>query len=146
MRHLLIVPFLFLTACASLQSRTGPAMPPVPPLPTVTHITNGAKVFRVVIAEANVVPKVDMPAPLPVSEDAPHHYYGIVEFKSTKDGIEPSNEVVHFGLYLNDAAFTRSLNVGNPKFNRKYKAVIKYPSELPLDALCIWQRRDGPTP
>lgn len=116
-------------------------MPPVPV--SVTRITNGAEVLKVeVTKETLLVPKVDMPSALPVSSNAPHHYYGIVGFGGTKIGPETENEVFHLGLYPDDETFRRSHGVGNPKFTRKYKAVFKYPSELPLGILCIWQRRD----
>lgn len=129
------------------QSRIGPPMPPVPalpPLPVVTHITNGSRVFRVAVGEVGeTVPKADMPAALPVSENAPHHYYGIVEFKTTKSGVQTENEVFYFGLYPDEASFQKAHGVGNTRFNRRFKAVFRYPSELPLEATCVWQRRDG---
>lgn len=124
------------------QPRIGTPMPPIPPLPSVAIITNGAKAFEVRVVELPA-PKVDMPPALPVSSNAPHHYYGVIEFRGTKVGPEVENEVFHFGLYPDDETFRRSHGVGNAKFTRKYRAVIKYPSELPLDILCIWQRRDG---
>lgn len=134
-------------ACGQPQPRISPPSPPIPALPTVAHITNGAKVFKVTVAEATLpVPKADMPAALSVSEDAPHHYYGIVEFKPTKMGIETENEVFYFGLYPDVGSFHRAHGVGSPKFNRKFKAVFKYPSELTLDAACVWQRREGFSP
>lgn len=89
----------------------------------------------------------DMPAALPVSpENAPHFYYGVAEFKRTKEGLEAENDVFSFGRFDNDEMFMRSQTVGNPTFNRKYRAVFKYPSQLHLDAACIWQRREGSSP
>lgn len=135
-------------ACISLaiaQPRIGPPQPPVPSLPTVVHITNGAKVFKVEVVE-RPVPKADMPEALPVSSDAPHHYYGVAEFKPTKTGVETENELFYFGLYPDEASFHKAHGVGNPKFNRRFRAVIRVTSELPNEPACVWQRRDGFNP
>lgn len=128
------------------QPRVGPPQPSVPPVPTVVRITNGAKVLRVVVAEETVVPKADMPEALPVSSNAPHHYYGIAEFKRTKAGVETENEVFYFGLYPDEASFHRAHGAGNPRFNRRFMAVIRVTSELPNEPVCVWQRRDGFAP
>lgn len=132
---------------AIAQPRIGPPMPPVPPLPSVAHITNGAKVFRVTVAETTgAAPKADMPAALPVSENAPHHYYGIAEFKATKAGMEAENELFYFGWYSDEDSFRKAHGVGNPKFSRKFRAVIRVTSEMPNEPVCVWQRRDGFAP
>lgn len=129
--------------------RISPPQPPIPALPVVIgSVTNSEGAHDVVLVKkrTNAPPKMDMPPPLPVSVSAPHHYYGIAEFKRTGDGKESENEVFYFGLYPNEEAFRRSHGVGNSRFNRKFKAVFRYPSELPLDLTCIWQRADGPAP
>lgn len=120
-------------------------MPPVPALSTVVHITNGAKVFKVEVVE-RPMQKMDMPEALPVSPGAPHHYYGVAEFRPTKTGVETENEVLYLGLYPDEASFHKAHGVGNDKFNRRFKAVIRVTSEIPNEPVCVWQRRDGFAP
>lgn len=144
----LIIGCISLIGCiASGQdtARLSPPQPPIPALPIVigrgTNTEGPFKVLLVREAYTNTPP-----AALPVSVGAPHHYYGIVEFKRTKDGRETENDVFYFGLYPNEEAFQKSHGVGNTKFNRKFKAVFRYPSELPMEATCVWQRSDGAGP
>lgn len=115
----------------------------MPPMPSrvIAVVTNGEEVIEVRVKKAT--PKVDMPEALSVSEDAPMHYYGIVEFKRTKIGRDTENELFYFGLYPNQEAFHRAHGVGNPKFNRRFKAIIRLTSELPNEPTCIWQRADS---
>lgn len=120
-------------------------MPPVPSLPVrvIAVVTNGEEVIEVRVKK---VPKADMPPALTVSLDAPHFYYGVAEFRRTKAGLEAENEVFSFGKFNSDELFMQSQSVGNPVFDRRYKAVLKSASQLPLDIECIWQRRDGFAP
>lgn len=140
--------------CCLIGAATLAQQPPVPPLPSppsarvsVTRVTNGAEVLKIeVTKETILVPKMDMPEALPVSADAPMHYYGIVEFKRTKAGRETENELFYFGLYPNREAFHRAHGVGNTKFTRRFKAVIRVTSELPNEPSCVWQRADSFSP
>lgn len=144
-------------------ARISPAQPPVPPLlpapVTTMRLTNNiGEVFRVTVItvkEASpstnqiaheAAKQLGMPSALPVSVDAPHHYYGIVEFKRTKDGRETENELDYLGLHSSLEACQKSHGVGNPWFNGRFKAVFRYPSQLHLDATCVWQRSDGAGP
>lgn len=142
-------------------ARISPAQPPIPSLllPPVTtmRFTSNGEIYRVTVITvkeakpstnptASEVQKMDMPVALPVSVDAPHHYYGIVEFKRTKDGRETENELVYLGLHSSLEACQKSHGVGNPWFTVRFKAVFRYPSQLHLDATCVWQRSDGAGP
>lgn len=129
------------------QPRIGHPMPPVPALShvrVIAVVTNGEEVIEVRVKK--VVPKADMPEALPVSSNAPHHYYGVAELKPTKTGVETENELFYFGLYPDEASFHKAHGVGNPKFNRRFRAVIRVTSELPNEPACVWQRRDGFNP
>lgn len=136
-------------ACCLIGAATLAQQPPVPPLPSapvsITRFTNGSKVIELRVSD-QPVPKVDMPQALPVSESAPHFYYGVAEFRRTKKGLETENEVFSFGKFNNDELFMQSQSVGNPVFDRRYKAVFKSASQLPSNIECIWQRRDGFAP
>lgn len=132
-------------------ARLSPPQPPIPALPVITLETNNGKVFSVIRVERkpstnHQVAKMDMPPAIPVSAGAPHHYYGIVEFKRTGQGRETENEVFYFGLFPNHEAFLRAHGVGNTRFTKRFTTVFRYPSELPLEATCVWQRSDGAGP
>lgn len=147
----LIIGCINIVGCVSRAQdvvRISPPQPPIPALPVVIGIvTNNEGVHDVVLRKrTNAPPKMDMPPPLPVSVGAPYHYYGIVEFKRTGNGRETENEVFYFGLFPNHEAFLRAHGVGNTKFTRRFTTVFRYPSELPLEATCVWQRSDGAGP
>lgn len=128
---------VFLVGCFARGQDVARLSPPQPPIPALVKKRTNAP---------PVPPKMDMMPPLPVSGNAPYYYYGVLEFKRTVYGKETENELYYLGWHPNHEAFLKSHGVGNPRFTRRFRAVIRSTSELPNEPVCIWQRADGAGP